>query len=146
MPQFVSYFAPVIEIMRDLGGQARPRQVLDELIKRHHIPQDFLALTNKNGGSKLENRVHFARSYLFKAGVMTSPIDLERIGEVIELAQDVILERRLRPSGKKLAAVVTAVYRTEIDRIGGDPTANFDVERHRVLVEAMFQGSPGVLK
>jgi 5-methylcytosine-specific restriction protein B len=49
VPQFVSYFKPVIEIMRDLGGQARPRQIFDELIKRHDIPQDFLALTNKNG-------------------------------------------------------------------------------------------------
>ena len=73
VPQFVSYFAPVIEIMRDLGGQARPRQVFEELIKRHQVPQGFLALTNKNGGSKFENRVHFARSYLFKAGIMTSP-------------------------------------------------------------------------
>lgn len=73
VPQFVSYFAPVIEIMRDLGGQARPRQVFDELIKRHDIPESFLSLTNKNGGSKFENRAHFARSYLFKAGVMTSP-------------------------------------------------------------------------
>ena len=59
VPQFVSYFVPVIEIMRDLGGQARPRQIFDELIKRHDIPEDFLALTNKNGGSKFENRVHF---------------------------------------------------------------------------------------
>ena len=50
VPQFVSYFAPVIEIMRDLGGQARPRQVFEELIKRHQVPQGFLALTNKNGG------------------------------------------------------------------------------------------------
>ncbi len=73
VPQFVSYFAPVIEIMRDLGGQGRPRQVFDELVKRHGIPESFLSLTNKNGGSKFENRVHFARSYLFKAGVMTSP-------------------------------------------------------------------------
>jgi len=73
VPQFVSYFVPVIEIMRDLGGQVRPRQVFEELIKRHQIPQDFLELTNKNGGSKFENKVHFARFYLFKAGVMTSP-------------------------------------------------------------------------
>jgi len=73
VPQFVSYFVPVTEIMRDLGGQARPRQVFDELIKRHEIPEDFLALTNKNGGSKFENRVHFARSYLFKAGVLSAP-------------------------------------------------------------------------
>lgn len=73
VPQFVSYFVPVIEIMRDLGGQARPRQIFNELVKRYDIPDSFLSLTNKNGGSKFENRVHFARSYLFKAGVMTAP-------------------------------------------------------------------------
>ena len=73
VPQFVSYFVPVIQIMRDLGGQARPRQIFDELIKRHEIPEDFLGLTNKNGGSKFENRVHFARFYLFKAGLLHSP-------------------------------------------------------------------------
>ena len=73
VPQFVSYFVPLIEIMRDFGGQARPRDVFDELIKRYTIPESFLALTNKNGGSKFENRVHFARSYLFTAGILTSP-------------------------------------------------------------------------
>lgn len=73
VPQFVSYFTPVIQIMRDLGGQARPRQIFDELIMRHEIPQEFLDLTNKNGGSKFENRVHFARFYLSKAGFIQSP-------------------------------------------------------------------------
>jgi 5-methylcytosine-specific restriction protein B len=73
VPQFVSYFIPVIEIMRDLGGEVRPRQVFDELIRRHDIPAEFLARTNSNGGSKFENRVHFARFYLFKAGMLTSP-------------------------------------------------------------------------
>lgn len=73
VPQFVSYFSPVLEIMRDLGGEARPRQVFDELIRRHQISPEFLALTNKNGGSKFENRVHFARFYLFKAGLMYAP-------------------------------------------------------------------------
>jgi 5-methylcytosine-specific restriction protein B len=73
VPQFVSYFIPVIEIMRDLGGQVRPREVFDELIKRYAIPEDFLALTNKNGSPKFENRVHFARFYLSRAGVITLP-------------------------------------------------------------------------
>lgn len=73
VPQFVSYFGPILQIMRDLGGQAQPRQVFDELIARHEIPADFLALTNKNGGSKFENRVHFARFYLSKAGLMFAP-------------------------------------------------------------------------
>ncbi|WP_439544779.1 AAA family ATPase [Sandarakinorhabdus sp.] len=73
VPQFASYFSPIIEIMRDLGGTARPQQVFQELIERYNIPQKFLALTNKNGGSKFENRVHFARFYLFKAGLMNAP-------------------------------------------------------------------------
>lgn len=73
VPQFVSYFSPLLDIMRDLGGEARPKDVFDELIKRHEIPDEFLALTNKNGGSKFENRVHFARFYLFKAGLLHSP-------------------------------------------------------------------------
>ena len=73
VPQFVSYFSPIIEIMRDLGGKALPQQVFQELIKRHEIPAEFLALTNKNGGSKFENRVHFARFYLSRAGVIYAP-------------------------------------------------------------------------
>jgi 5-methylcytosine-specific restriction protein B len=73
VPQFVSYFAPVIDVMRDLGGEARPRKIFEEIIKRYNVPDSFLSRTNKNGGSTFENRVHFARSYLFKAGIMTSP-------------------------------------------------------------------------
>jgi restriction endonuclease Mrr len=70
VPQFVSYFVPLVEIMRDLGGQAKPLQIFDEVIRRHDIPESYLALTNKNGGSKFENRVHFARFYLSKAGML----------------------------------------------------------------------------
>lgn len=73
VPQFVSYFGPILEIMRDLGGQAPPRQIFDELIRRYEIPSEFLSLTNKNGGSKFENRVHFARLYLSKAGMLYAP-------------------------------------------------------------------------
>jgi 5-methylcytosine-specific restriction enzyme B len=73
VPQFVSYFGPMLQIMRDLGGTARPRQVFDELIRRYEIPDEFLSLTNKNGGSKFENRVHFARFYLSKAGMLYAP-------------------------------------------------------------------------
>jgi len=92
VPQFVSYFVPVIELMRDLGGKAQPRQIFDELIKRHAIPEHFLSLTNKNGGSKFENRVHFSRFYLSKAGMMTSPRrgiwELTEQGWNAELSQD----------------------------------------------------------
>lgn len=70
VPQFVSYFVPVLRIIRDFGGRAQPQQVFDELVRRHQIPDTFLALTNKNGRPKFENRVHFARLYLSRAGLL----------------------------------------------------------------------------
>ncbi len=52
VPQFVTYFAPVLEVMRDLGGQARPKQVFDEIANRYDVPNSFLDQTNKNGQPK----------------------------------------------------------------------------------------------
>jgi restriction endonuclease Mrr len=73
LPQFASYFAPVLEIVCGLGGQARPRQVFQALVERHEVPAEFLERTNRNGRPKFENRVAWARFYLTKAGLLTSP-------------------------------------------------------------------------
>jgi len=73
VPQFVSYFVPVIESMRQFEGQAQPKQVFQKIIGNYEIPAEFLALTHKKGGSQFENKVSFARAYLVKAGVMTAP-------------------------------------------------------------------------
>jgi restriction endonuclease Mrr len=70
VPQFVSYFAPVLEVLRDLGGRARPKQVFQEIAQRHEVPDDFLNQTNKNGQPKFNNRVAWARFYLVKAGYL----------------------------------------------------------------------------
>ena len=79
---------------------------------------------------------------LVTGSLVTKPtsLDLERIGQVIEVVQDVILAKKLRPSGNKVGAVVTSVYQTELERIAGDPTAVFDARRQQRLVEVMFQG------
>ena len=73
VPQFVSYFGPLLEILRDLGGQARPKQIFDEIRRRYGVPDEFLEQINTNGRPKFENRVAWARFYLTKAGLMTSP-------------------------------------------------------------------------
>lgn len=73
VPQFVSYFGPMLEILRDLNGEASPRQIFDEIITRHDVPTSFLSKTNSNGRPKFENRVAWARFYLTKAGLMHSP-------------------------------------------------------------------------
>lgn len=70
VPQFVSYFEPVVKILKDFEGRAEPKKIFKELINRYNIPDEFLEILNKNGGSKFENRVHFARFYLLKAGLI----------------------------------------------------------------------------
>jgi 5-methylcytosine-specific restriction protein B len=73
VPQFVSYFAPVLEAVGDLGGQAQPKQVFDSISSRYKIPDEFLSQANKNGQPKFNNRVAWARFYLVKAGLLYSP-------------------------------------------------------------------------
>ncbi|WP_220446039.1 AAA family ATPase [Novosphingobium umbonatum] len=72
-PQFVSYFGPMLDILRDLGGKAAPKQIFDAIIERYSVPDEFLQQANKNGRPKFENRVAWARFYLTKAGLMYAP-------------------------------------------------------------------------
>jgi restriction system protein len=67
-PNFVSYFNPVLDALRALGASAKPREVFDWIIESKNVPDSVLTATNKNGGSKFENQVAWARFYLAKAG------------------------------------------------------------------------------
>lgn len=73
VPQFVSYFAAVLRAMRQLGGQASPRQVFDHIVNHEGLTPENLAQTSRNGHSIFENRASWARFYLTKAGWMYSP-------------------------------------------------------------------------
>lgn len=66
-PQFVRYFSPVIEALSELGGSGRPSEVTDLIAQRIKVPEAERS-ANKGGQSKFENRVHWARFYLAKAG------------------------------------------------------------------------------
>jgi 5-methylcytosine-specific restriction protein B len=73
VPQFVSYFQPVIEALQELGGQGSPNQVYAALKERYPPPDDIATQLNKNGRPTWENRVGWARFYLVKAGFLYSP-------------------------------------------------------------------------
>ncbi|NBU27077.1 MAG: AAA family ATPase [Caulobacteraceae bacterium] len=72
-PQFVSYFGPLLDVLRYLGDEAAPSQIFETIIRQYDVPDEFLLQTNKNGRSKFENRVAWARFYLAKAGLMYAP-------------------------------------------------------------------------
>jgi restriction system protein len=75
-PEFVRWFAPLLDTLRDLGNSGRPKEVSAKIAERLSVPDADLDRTNKNGLSRFDNQVAWARFYLAKAGL----IDTSRRG------------------------------------------------------------------
>lgn len=75
-PEFIRYFAPVLDGLRALGSSARPKEVYEWIAEHHSVPRSDLEETTKGGQPKFENKVGWARFYLAKAGL----IDTEQRG------------------------------------------------------------------
>ena len=69
-PQFVKYFAPVLQAMKELGNSARPAEVREWIADRLDLTDDDLNETTSSGGSRFENQVAWARFYLSRAGYL----------------------------------------------------------------------------
>lgn len=71
-PEFVRLFGPVLDALRQLGGSARPAEVEALVAEMLEIPRDVQEEQLESGGSRFRNRVHWARFYLAKAGLIDS--------------------------------------------------------------------------
>ena len=71
-PRFVRLFGPLLETLRILGGVGESKQVYREIAKNPLVTEEDLKATTKNGGSKFENQVGWARFYLAKDGLIDS--------------------------------------------------------------------------
>ncbi|MDF2096604.1 AAA family ATPase [Aquibaculum arenosum] len=69
-PKFVQFFGPVLDALRWFGGSAEPRQVIGKVVDFAEVTSEELKETNRNGQSKYENQVAWARFYLAKAGLI----------------------------------------------------------------------------
>jgi 5-methylcytosine-specific restriction protein B len=69
-PRFVAFFGPVLDALRALGGAAEPKAVYEQVPQHTHVSEEELAATNKNGLSRFENQIGWARFYLVKAGLI----------------------------------------------------------------------------
>ncbi len=67
-PRFVRYFGPVLDALRAMGGKAKPKDVIDWLIKNEIVTKTDIGAVTKGGNPSFENRVGWARFYLVKAG------------------------------------------------------------------------------
>jgi 5-methylcytosine-specific restriction protein B len=69
-PRFIQYFGSVLNALRDVGGEAKPKDVIDWIISHEKVPETILKATTKGGHSRFENQVGWARFYLVKAGLI----------------------------------------------------------------------------
>jgi Mrr N-terminal domain/Protein of unknown function DUF262 len=69
-PQFVQYFGPVLEVLRDLGGEGTPEKVRDQVASKLMLGEDVRAEKTKSGQSRFENQIAWARFYLVKGDLI----------------------------------------------------------------------------
>ncbi len=71
-PQFVRYFAPVLDALRELGGSGRPSEVDERIASELRLSEAEVSQVTKSGQSRYSNQVAWARFYLAKAGLLDS--------------------------------------------------------------------------
>jgi restriction system protein len=64
---------PLLDALREKGGQARPREIYDLIAQSLNLSEEECTITNKNGYPKFENEIAWVRSYLVQTGYLDSP-------------------------------------------------------------------------
>lgn len=71
--EFVKWFGPLLDTLRELGDSGKPREISDRIAKNLNIPEETLdAVNEKSGQSKFYNQVAWARQYLVWEGLLDS--------------------------------------------------------------------------
>lgn len=71
-PNFVQYFGPLLNALREIGGSAKPDEAIDRVAQDLNVPDRILDETLPSGGGRFRNRVAWARFYLTREGLLDS--------------------------------------------------------------------------
>lgn len=69
-PQFLTYVNPLLETLRENGGSGNVGDVIDKVIERLKLSEEVVSKPLPSGGSRVKNRIQWARFYLSKAGLI----------------------------------------------------------------------------
>lgn len=114
-PAFIRLFAPVLDTLRELGDNGRPKEITERIAARLNLSDEELNRTNKNGQSHFANEAAWARFYLAKAGL----IDTSQRG-VWALTE---AGRAARPDGAAALHIFQQAARTFRENNGASATA-----------------------
>jgi restriction system protein len=70
--RFVTYFGPLLDALRGLGGSGTPDEVVERIANDLSIPDRVQNELLPSGGSRFQNQVAWARFYLAKEGLVDS--------------------------------------------------------------------------
>jgi restriction system protein len=70
--QFIKWFGPLLDALRELGGSGRKKEVVQQIAKDLKLPDEQLEETMKSGSSRFDNQVGWARQYLLWEGLLDS--------------------------------------------------------------------------
>jgi restriction system protein len=142
--EFSKYLGPVLDALRELGGSGRPKEVTDRIAKNLNISDKIREETLKNGASKWDNQVAWARQYLVYAGL----IDNSRKGiwVLTPLGQKTTLnEKQGHEIFLKQASIFQKARKEKIDKkslekIEDDP--EHEIEKEGTLLEILKSINP----
>ena len=140
LPEFTKWVNPVLRALSELGGSARPREVVERVAKNENVPDDVLDQLNPAGGQRFPNQVHWARFYLADSGYIDRskhgvwkltdtgaalpPLDEKAIDQLIKAVQERIANSKV--SGPPVAPDVPSIKVIESSptQIGSDDEHN----------------------
>jgi restriction system protein len=70
--EFVRWFAPLLQALKDLGGSAAPREALERIAEIEKVPESLRDEILSSGQQRFYNQVHWARQYLVWEGLIDS--------------------------------------------------------------------------
>ena len=71
-PEFIRFFKPILQILKESGGSGTTSEVIDRAIELLQIPESEQEVTLKNRQSRIRNQVQWSRLYLVRAAYLES--------------------------------------------------------------------------
>lgn len=70
--QFVKYFGPLLDALRELGGSGTPDEVVEQIAKDLALPDEVQNALLPSGEPRFRNQVAWGRFYLVREGLLDS--------------------------------------------------------------------------
>lgn len=68
--QFLQWFNPLLEALRELGGSGQPKEIYETIAKLQKVPDSVREETMKSGVNRFNNQIAWARQYLIWEGYL----------------------------------------------------------------------------